>query len=338
MISTKKRVKPAWLEISIKAKSYSSEKKYLSILYLAICLLLTHSAGFASFNNGFDLTVSLIDSNKIFAGGPPKDGIPAINTPKFIDPEKASYLQGSDRILGVEINGVSRAYPIAILNWHEIVNDQIDNTYFAVTYCPLCGTGVVFSSRVEGQNLDFGVSGLLYNSDVLLYDLQSESLWSQILGKAVTGKFAGQSLEILPVTHTNWSDWQKNHPQTQVLSDQTGYSRDYRRNPYQGYEKSRNLYFQVAHTAPASFHPKERVLGLEINHQFKAYPFSEIDKVGKSRITENFAGKQFTIHWDRENQRAMIMDASQNPVPTIEGFWFAWFAFHPDTEVFKPDK
>lgn len=304
-------------------------------LSLAVVSILTIYTVMATPHNGFDLSDTLVNANKILAGGPAKDGIPAIDKPRFVGVENADHLQPQDRILGISIDGIHKAYSIGILNWHEIVNDDINGHHFAVTYCPLCGTGVAFESNINGSNLEFGVSGLLYNSDVLLYDRQSESLWSQIMSQAISGDFKGQKLKRLPLQHTNWADWIKKHPDTLVLSEQTGYSRDYRRNPYSGYENSRSLYFQVSNKAPAYFHPKERVLGLEINNQFKAYPFSEIDKSGKALIEDEFAGQKVSIHWDRGNQQASIADASGNTIAAIEGFWFAWFAFHPQTEVYR---
>ena len=288
--------------------------------------------------NGFDLTDALVDTSKILSGGPEKDGIPALTRPDFITPAEAAYLEPDDRILGIRINGISKAYPIAVLNWHEIVNDQIGDSHFAITYCPLCGTGVAFSAEVSGKNLEFGVSGLLYNSDVLLYDRESDSLWSQIIRKAVSGKYKGQSLTLLPVVHSSWEKWQTTHKDTLVLSDKTGYARDYQRNPYADYEKSRDLYFQVTNKAPDWFHPKERILGIELEGRFKAYPFSELDKAGQSRITDEFAGQSFTLQWDKQHQQVSVSDASGNPVAGIEGFWFAWFAFHPETEVFRAEK
>jgi len=312
--------------------------KYLKSLIrivLGVTLISVIYVSFAAPNNGFDLTDSLIDADKILAGGPAKDGIPALDDPKFVSAAQAAHMQPGDRILGLSVNGINKAYPIGILNWHEIVNDKISDNHFAVTYCPLCGTGVAFAADVQGQQLDFGVSGLLYNSDVLLYDRQTDSLWSQIMSKAVTGDFKGAKLQRIPVEHTSWADWTKQHPQTLVLSNDTGYSRDYRRNPYSGYEDSRTLYFQVANKAPAYFHPKERVIGLEIDNRFKAYPFSEIDKAGKTILKDEFAGQRIELHWDKHNQKASIMDASGNKIAAIEGFWFAWFAFHPDTELFR---
>ena len=290
---------------------------------------------FAAPFNGFDLSNSLIDSSKILAGGPEKDGIPAIDQPHFIKPEQATFLKPGERILGIEINGISKAYPIKILNWHEIVNDRIGNIDYAITYCPLCGTGVAFAANIKDKTLNFGVSGLLYNSDVLLYDRQTESLWSQIKSQAISGEMAGTKLNRLPITHTRWSNWLQSHPTTKVMSKNTGYARDYEKNPYRGYEKSTAVYFRVTNKAPADYHPKERVIGLEMHGQFKAYPFSEIDKVGKAVFTDSLAGEKVSIHWDKANQQVKITNVSGHVIPAIEGFWFAWFAFHPDTEIFK---
>lgn len=309
--------------------------KSLVRIALAVGLICSVYVVFAAPHNGFDLTDAIIDSSQILAGGPAKDGIPSIDNPKFVSAAKASHMRANDRILGIEINGISKAYPIGILNWHEIVNDSIDNSHFVVTYCPLCGTGVAFDANVNGKPLNFGVSGLLYNSDVLLYDRETESLWSQIKSQAVSGDFKGKKLNRIPVEHTSWADWVNSYPDTLVLSDDTGHSRDYQRNPYAGYEHSRSLYFQVENEAPAYFHPKERVLGLEVGNQYKAYPFSEIDKAGQSVIQDEFAGNLYKIEWDKSNQRASISDAKGERIAAIEGFWFAWFAFHPQTEVFR---
>jgi hypothetical protein len=309
---------------------YRLPRSALGLLFV----FLSNSSSAAPFN-GFDLSNSLIERSKILAGGPEKDGIPAIDQAHFIKPGQATFLKPGDRILGIEINGISKAYPIKILNWHEIVNDHIGDVDYAITYCPLCGTGVAFSARVNAKTLNFGVSGLLYNSDVLLYDRQTESLWSQIKSQSISGKMAGTKLERLPITHTRWSDWRQSHPATKVMSEDTGYARDYDQNPYRGYEKSTAVYFRMTNKAPSYYHPKERVLSLEIDGQFKAYPFSEIDKVGQAEFSDRFAGRVVTIHWDKASQQVKITAASGKVIPAIEGFWFAWFAFHPDTEIFK---
>jgi len=285
--------------------------------------------------NGFDLSNATLPREEILHGGPPRDGIPALSDPKLIAAVDAEYLEPTDRVVGITLKDQSRAYPIAILNWHEIVNDEIDGQRFAVTYCPLCGTAVAFDATIDGRPTDFGVSGLLYNSDVLLYDRDTESLWSQILSESVSGKRVGQKLTPLPISHTTWRDWFEQHPDTLVLSDDTGHSRDYRRDPYAGYEESRHTYFAVNNEAPDSYHPKEIVAGLEVEGVYKAYPFIELDKQGRNQFSDNVNGTRFNFSWDTENRSLTITDTGGQKVASIQGFWFAWFAFHPDTEIFK---
>jgi len=298
----------------------------------AIVLSFTLSAGSS---NGFDLSNSSLPPEQILSGGPPRDGIPAISDPRLIAAGAVDYLKPTDRVVGISLKGQSRAYPIAILNWHEIVNDEIDGRRFAVTYCPLCGTAVAFDATIDGSPTDFGVSGLLYNNDVLLYDRDTESLWSQILSEAISGERVGTKLTTLPVSHTTWRDWREKHPDTLVLSDDTGHFRDYQRNPYAGYEKSRSTFFAVNNAAPDYYHPKEVVLGLGIDGVYKAYPFVELEKQGKSRFNDKVNGNRFSFIWDSTNRSITITDSNGQQVAGIQGFWFAWFAFHPDTEVYK---
>ncbi len=285
--------------------------------------------------NGFDLSNSLINAGEILSGGPAKDGIPAIDKPRFILGNSADFMDQDDRILGIEINGAARAYPIRILNWHEIVNDRIGDHSFAVTYCPLCGTGVAFSSSVKDRMLNFGVSGLLYNSDVLLYDRNTQSLWSQIMGQAVSGPLAGERLTPLAISHTTWRAWLGEHPETSVLSTNTGFQRNYNRDPYAGYEKSRSLYFATTHKAPSNYHPKERVLGLQSGGSYKAYPFIELNKRGETNFKDRLNGAEYLVKWDEKNQSGNIYDSNGTMIPTIQSYWFAWFTFHPETEIFK---
>ena len=285
--------------------------------------------------NGFDLGNSLLPVDEILHGGPPRDGIPALSDPEMLPAARADHVEARDRVVGIEIAGQARAYPIDILNWHEIVNDEIDGRRFAITYCPLCGTAVAFDAEIDGEATDFGVSGLLYNSDVLLYDRATESLWSQIMAQSVAGPRAGTRLAMLPISHTTWQDWIVRHPDTLVLSRETGHSRDYDRNPYAGYEQSRSLYFAVNHEAPDNYHPKEMVLGLGVDGVYKAYPFVELEKQGKSRFSDDINGKTFDFVWDSEHRSLRVTDADGREVPGIQGFWFAWFAFHPETGVFR---
>ncbi len=285
---------------------------------------------------GFDTSRHSIPVADIYDGGPGKDGIPAILKPKFISAEQATFLKNHDRVLGFVYQGQVRAYPIKILNWHEIVNDRIGGASIVVTYCPLCGTGMVFDAEVNERKLTFGVSGLLYQSDMLLYDHQTESLWSQIKSEAVTGSLTGTRLKLLASTHTNWESWKARHPKTRVLSDDTGYRRNYDRDPYQGYETSIRLMFDVKSTN-RKYHPKEKVIGLELGKVFKAYPFSELDKV-ESPVKDVLGKTVVRIFYDRKTRTAVILDENDRPLPSVTGFWFAWYAFHPETRVFSAEQ
>jgi hypothetical protein len=150
----------------------------------------------------------LVDPDEIVSGGPPPDGIPPIDRPKFEDPSGVPWLDPKEPVIAIEINGDSRAYPAQILIWHEIVNDTVGKVPVTVTYCPLCNTGIAFRRPViAGQLLDFGTSGKLYRSNLVMYDRQTESLWPQALGQAVVGPLTGTKLEWVPVQMVGWADW-----------------------------------------------------------------------------------------------------------------------------------
>ncbi len=306
----------------------------LALLLIAL-IAMPGQAADARTLNGFNLDEATIPASAIEKGGPPRDGIPAINDPKFLSADEADFLDGDDRILGISIDGEARAYPIAILNWHEIVNDRISDQHFAVTFCPLCGTGMVFATNVQDTALMLGVSGLLYNSDMLLYDRNTESLWSQIMAEAVSGPLAGTRLPQIPVRHTSWDAWRDAHPDTVILSSDTGYRRDYTRSPYGGYERTPRLFFDVANKAPRDYHPKALVMGVEVDGVHKAYPFEELERHGAARFEDTVNGRAVTIVWDGEHDSAWAEGPHGAAIPTTTGFWFAWYAFYPQTLVFK---
>lgn len=300
---------------------------------LLLSTLLISGLASAETKNGFELSQSLIPANQILQGGPPRDGIPSIDRPDFIPAANADFLQAKDRIIGIQVNGEARAYPIKILNWHEIVNDTIQGKPISVSFCPLCGTGIVYEAALGGKTLQFGVSGLLYNSDVLLYDRQTETLWSQILSKAINGPMKGQKLRMVTSSQTSWGKWLEQYPATKVLSTNTGYTRDYESSPYGNYDDSRKTYFPVS-AESRRYHPKERVLGITINGQHKAYPFKELALAGGTTLTDQFAGQTLSIEFDVPNRDGQIKDATGNNLELVNGFWFAWYGFHPDTAVF----
>ncbi len=281
----------------------------------------------------FDLTKHSVPLDQIADGGPGKDGIPAILAPRFISAGDATFLQDPDRVLGLALGADAKAYPIKILNWHEIVNDVIGGKPVVVTYCPLCGTGIAFDANVRGNRRTFGVSGLLYQSDLLMYDHQTESLWSQVGMHAVAGPLSGEKLTPVFLEHTTWGEWHAAHPATLVLSTKIGSFRNYDHDPYLGYTERRDLMFDTTHFDPR-YHPKEWVVGVEINGVTKAYPFSELTKARPS-LSDQVGGRSITIQFNQQSRSASVLDAAGKPIPSIMAFWFAWYAFHPDTQVFK---
>ena len=323
---------------SLHIRLHSILTSHLPLLLLGLAPLLLACPLDGQVKNGFDLSDASIKPQRIRRGGPPRDGIPSIDHPRFTSAEGAGWLRPDDRVLGLVHNGVAKAYPLRILDWHEIVNDRFAGEPVVVSYCPLCGSGMAFDAEIDGKARTFGVSGLLYNSDVLLYDRGTESLWSQIQMEAVSGPLKGTELELLPMRNTTWRAWHRQHPDTRVLSRHTGFQRNYDATPYAGYDETPGLYFPVEHR-DRRFHPKAPVLGLELDGEiFKAYPFDELDEAlgGKTgTITDTVGGRELTVRYDAGAGSAAVFDELGRELPTVRAFWFAWAAFHPDTEVFK---
>jgi hypothetical protein len=290
--------------------------------------------------NGFDVRGALVPIDAIEHGGPPRDAIPAINHPQFV-PADRSTLRPDDRVLGLAYKGTARAYPVRILNWHEAVNDRIAADALVITYCPLCGTGMAFRAEVPtrqgaARELTFGISGLLLNSDVLLYDRATESLWSQLREQAISGPLKGTRLATVPLEHTTWQDWRRRFPATEAMSFDTGYSRDYQRDPYADYAVVSRLMFPVQHT-DERIGAKEWVLGLSIANASKAYPFAALAaRVDRDGVLEDqVGGQRVRIRYDAQHRTARAEDSKGAALPTVTAYWFAWFAFHPDTAVLR---
>lgn len=307
-------------------------RQFLGAAVFTLPVLLTQAWGFEL--NGFRLDDTAVPPRDIHPGGPPRDGIPAIDRPVFIPAREAMHLKPADRILGVEWLDIARAYPISILNWHEVVNDRFGDDAIVIAFCPLCGTGMAFRARIGEKDHQFGVSGLLYNSDVLLYDRQTESLWSQIMAKAISGPMRGQRLIFLPTSHTTWGEWVKRHPKSEVLSAETGYARDYGRDPYAGYRESAELMFPVA-IQDRRLHPKEQVIGLSLGGEHKAYPFSALSRGGAKAVEDRVGAQRVRIEFDPEARTGRVFDAQGREIPSLIAFWFAWRAFHPETALYE---
>jgi hypothetical protein len=218
---------------------------------------------------------SLADfTQNIQSGGPPKDGIPPIDRPKYISAVEAEkLLKPNDIVVGLVYHGVVRAYPQKILVWHEIVNEEFKGEKIAITYCPLTGSAVAFGGRSrDGTMLTFGTSGKLVNSNLLMYDRQTDSQWPQILGIAIDGTHKGTVLEEIPLAWTHWSRWRQRHPDTVVLSTDTGYFRSYGTDPYGSYDKPGTYYDSGSPLFPVMakdgrFNPKDVVVGVKANGQ-----------------------------------------------------------------------
>lgn len=275
----------------------------------------------------------IVPLNEIFQGclgG--KDCIPSIDNPNYASVSESDWLNDDDIVLGFSFEGVNRAYPLRILNWHEIVNDKVNGKPVLISYCPLCGTGIAFERTInENEEVEFGVSGKLHNSDLIMYDRKTETYWGQVTGKAIVGELIGQRLKFLPIDTVKWIDWKNLHPDSEVLTRETGYFRDYDVYPYGDYEISFRIMFPVSGTDDRLFE-KAIVYGIEIDNKFKAYPLEELREV--EILEETFNGVNLMISID-ENNIVKIIDKDTNKafIP-IRSFWFAWYAFHPNTELF----
>ncbi len=229
---------------------------------------------------------------EIISGGVGRDGIPPIDNPQFDDFEAADqWLQPASPVIAVAVNGSARAYPLAILTRHEIANDQIGDTAIAVTFCPLCNSAIVFNRQVGDAMLRFGVSGLLRNSDLIMWDDLTQSLWQQLTGEGIVGAYTGTLLDIIPSQLVGYGAFKEQYPQGQVLSAQ---GRFYGRNPYVGYDSNAQP-FLFAGTPDPRLPATERVLALTIDGAGIAYPFSLLSE--EIVINDSFADLEVVALW-----------------------------------------
>lgn len=299
-----------------------------------VCLILT--LGFCV-NIGlgqieeFDLKDSKIDPSQLLGGGPAKDGIPAINEPKFIPAQEVDFLSSHDLVVGIIREKEARAYPLKVLNWHEIVNDRIKDQDISVTWCPLTRSAIIFNPILNKQKLIFGVSGLLFNNNLVMYDKNTSSLWPQLSLKAVSGEFSGTNLELIPSLVTTWQEWRSKYPHTLVLSSETGWFRNYEHDPYAEYQNSPEVMFSL--NAPDKRLPaKSLVLGVKINDQAKAYLISEIQKLSEP-LRDTVGGVNIWVHKGPVDT-AYITDGKDKLISAIRMYWFAWSTFNPGSEIF----
>lgn len=235
--------------------------------------------------------------DEIVPGGPPKDGIPSIDRPRFTSVGAAAkWIDDREPVMVIEHGGAVHVYPIQILIWHEIVNDRIGDLPVAVTFCPLCNTALAFDRRFDGRVLDFGTTGMLRHSDMVMYDRQTESWWQQATGEGLVGTFAGRELEFVAARMLDWRTVRELHPDARVLSRETGHDRPYGRSPYAGYDQSSSpiaAFFKGRRDdrLPAM----ERVVAINRGATSVAFPFSELREVRV--VNDEVDGVPVVVFW-----------------------------------------
>ena len=278
----------------------------------------------------------LVDPSKIVSGGPPKDGIPSIDEPKFVSVAEADeWIKDNELVLAMTYDGVERVYPLQILVWHEIVNDWIAGDPVLITYCPLCGSGIAYERTLNGEAVEFGTSGKLYNSNLVMYDRLTDSYWTQIEGLAITGPMTGTELVALSIDTVVWRDWKATHNDSEVLSQDTGSSRNYGRDPYGSYYEDSFLFFPVENTDDR-IHAKTVVFGIKVGDSYKAYREDDLIELGIIEDVVN--GVNLKIERSVSGVVMVTNLESGEEIVKERGFWFSWYAFHPETGLYENGK
>ncbi|MEL6959568.1 MAG: DUF3179 domain-containing protein [Pseudomonadota bacterium] len=286
-------------------------------------------------NTNFEVT-SVENWVEILSGGPPKDGIPALSDPSFIAVADEDRLEPREPVITLEMPGETpRAYPIRYLTWHEIVNDEVGGVPVAVTFCPLCNSGITFDRRVEQGVLTFGVSGKLRNSDMIMYDRETESWWQQAIGEAIVGDLTGTELQTLPSWMESWAEFQARNPDGLVMDRPTAYNRAYGTNPYVRYDSSDRPFLYSGELPPHDIPALARVVRVGD----RAWPMTRLAEAGE--LAED--GVVFTwtagqasaldaraIGDGRDVGTVRVRDAAGNDLPHDVMFAFAYHAFWPD--------
>lgn len=252
-----------------------------------------------------DFTIHSVPYDEILSGGPRKDGIPPVDAPQFISVSAAEdWLQDVEPIIRVQINGVAKAYPIQILMWHEIVNDEVGGEPITVTFCPLCNTGLAFRRLFEGEILDFGTTGRLRFSNLIMWDRQTETWWQQATGEAIAGVHSGKNLEFVAAPIISWGQFKEAHPDGLVLSLNTGFSRSYGDNPYVGYDDvNRPPFLYRGPILPNELPPVARILAVELGGESVAYPYQTLETI--QVVNDTVGDEDIAVLWESGTSSAL---------------------------------
>ncbi len=272
----------------------------------------------------------ILSRDQILYGGVLKDRIPSLVEPGTVPAAGADFIEPGARVVGVTVGEESRAYPISVLMWHEVINDELAGVPIAVVYCPLCDSVSVVERRLGDQTYTFGVSGLLRNSNVLMYDRTDDALWSQLGGQAVSGPNAGQTLRHLPWGLTTFEAWADAHPDSTVISFDTGWDRDYTVQPYGDYFESDRLFFPIERRDDR-LPIKEQIVGVAMDGTAKAYPVAAIAQAPSGTVRDWIGGQTLVLESGADGGVRIVQ--APDGAQVVHTFWFAWAAFYPQTEV-----
>jgi hypothetical protein len=289
-----------------------------------------------------DFSKHSVEFDEIFSGGPPKDGIPSVDNPKFVPVAAEKELTDTDPVIGLIINGEAKAYPLRILIWHEIVNDTIGGVPVSVTFCPLCNTAVVYDRRLEGKVFDFGTTGKLRNSDLVMYDRQTESWWQQFLGKGIIGEMTGKTLKALPARLESWAKFKERAPKGLVQVPNQQGMRNYGANPYAGYD-SLPKPFLYSGEMPSNVPPLSRVISIEDRTQGWSLDLLKAKK--EIRLADGLVFRwapgqnsalDTTLIAKGADVGNVIAQRNGKDIPYFVDFAFAFHAFFPKAKIHAP--
>ncbi len=303
--------------------------RLLRVAVLAPLVLLLAAAEESEPLHGFSLEGLEEPRELIVSAARRRDPIASLDAPGFVAAGDASWVTAANPVIGVALGEQARAYPVHLLEYHPLVNDEIAGTPVVVGFDPITATGRAYRRKLSDRVLEFSLSGLAYNAGLLLYDRETKSLWSLFEGRAIAGALAGKRLTPLPVRQEHMGTWLARHPATRVLERPLPERVDYRYSPFKAYWLEEKIPYPVR-ARDASFHPKEVVLGVEVGGQARAYLGSRLAAAGL-RVEDQIDGRRIRIDYDPD-EAVFVWEASDD-VAVTDAYWFAWKAFHPDTEV-----